>query len=168
MADLRRRTVIIETKLGRLRLMFSSRGATSVEFYRPRSARFSARLGRSRSEGRSDEPVFMLRATKQLQAYADGQPVRFTIPLDLRAGTAFQQTVWRALRMIPHGETRSYAWVARKIGKPTAARAVGAACGANPVPIFAPCHRVVASDGSLGGFSGGLPLKRRLLKLEAQ
>ena len=67
---------------------------------------------------------------------------------------------------IPRGETRSYAWIAKKIGKPRAARAVGAACGANPVPIIVPCHRVIASDGSLGGFGGGLPLKRRLLKLE--
>ncbi len=67
---------------------------------------------------------------------------------------------------IPRGETRSYAWIAKKIGKPNATRAVGAACGANPVPIIVPCHRVIASDGSLGGFGGGLPLKRRLLKLE--
>ena len=88
--------------------------------------------------------------------------------VDLRAGTAFQQVVWRMLQTIPYGETRSYAWVARQIGKPKATRAVGAACGANPVPIVVPCHRVVGSDGSLGGFSGGLALKRRLLALEGQ
>lgn len=74
--------------------------------------------------------------------------------------------MWRALLKIPRGETRSYAWVARQIGKPRATRAVGAACGANPVPIVVPCHRVIASDGSLGGFGGGLAWKRKLLRLE--
>ena len=70
------------------------------------------------------------------------------------------------LRRIPRGQTRSYGWVAQRIGKPRAVRAVGAACGANPVPVIIPCHRVIASDGSLGGFGGGLPMKRRLLALE--
>jgi len=101
-----------------------------------------------------------------LQAFADGKPVRFNIPLDLTAGTKFQQAVWRALLKIPRGETRSYGWVAKQIGKPRATRAVGSACGANPVPIIVPCHRVIAGDGSLGGFGGGLALKRRLLALE--
>jgi O-6-methylguanine DNA methyltransferase len=86
--------------------------------------------------------------------------------MDLSSGTDFQRRVWRALQKIPRGQTRSYGWVARKIGRPKAARAVGTACGANPVPIIIPCHRVIASDGSLGGFGGGLPLKRRLLALE--
>ena len=67
---------------------------------------------------------------------------------------------------IPRGETRSYAWIAKRIGKPGAVRAVGTACGANPVPIVVPCHRVIASDGSLGGFGGGLAMKKRLLRLE--
>lgn len=106
------------------------------------------------------------RLAPQLKAYLSGKAVRFNCRLDLSAGTAFQQKAWRAMLTIPRGETRSYAWIAKKIGKPRAARAVGAACGANPVPIIVPCHRVIASDGSLGGFGGGLPLKRRLLKLE--
>jgi methylated-DNA-[protein]-cysteine S-methyltransferase len=86
--------------------------------------------------------------------------------VDLSSGTAFQRKVWRALTKIPYGQTRSYAWVARAIGAPKALRAVGTACGANPVPLIIPCHRVIASDGSLGGFGGGLRLKRRLLRLE--
>ena len=86
--------------------------------------------------------------------------------MDLSSGTSFQQKVWRALTKIPRGQTRSYKWVAQKIGKPNATRAVGTACGANPVPVIIPCHRVIASDGSLGGFGGGLPMKRRLLRLE--
>ena len=92
--------------------------------------------------------------------------MRFTAPLDLSAGTPFQRKVWQLLRTIPRGQTRSYAWVAQKIGKPRAARAVGAACGANLIPILIPCHRVIASDGSLGGYSSGLHRKKRLLKLE--
>jgi methylated-DNA-[protein]-cysteine S-methyltransferase len=103
---------------------------------------------------------------RQLKAYLSGKPVRFGGRLDLSFGTPFQQKVWRAMLAIPRGQTRSYAWIAKKIGKPKAVRAVGAACGANPVPIVVPCHRVVASDGSLGGFGGGLALKKQLLKLE--
>ena len=114
----------------------------------------------------SDCPIATDRFARQLQSFAAGNPVRFNCRLDLSAGTSFQQKVWRALLTIPRGETRSYAWVAKKIGKPRATRAVGAACGANPVPIIVPCHRVIASDGSLGGFGGGLALKKRLLTLE--
>lgn len=88
---------------------------------------------------------------------------RFKICL---VGTAFQKKVWRALLTIPAGQVCSYGALARKIGAPQAARAVGMALGANPVPFFIPCHRVIAGDGSLGGFSAGLPLKRRLLKAE--
>ena len=91
---------------------------------------------------------------------------RFNLPIDLDGQTPFQKKVWQMLQTIPYGRVRSYGWVARKIGKPRAARAVGAACGANPVPLLVPCHRVVAGDDSMGGFSGGLPNKRRLLKLE--
>jgi len=74
--------------------------------------------------------------------------------------------VWQATRLIPYGETRSYLWVAVQIGKPGAARAVGQALGRNPLPVIIPCHRVIASDGGLGGFTGGLVMKRRLLELE--
>jgi methylated-DNA-[protein]-cysteine S-methyltransferase len=116
--------------------------------------------------GSSDLPVATGRLARQLRAYAAGKPVCFKCRLDLSAGTPFQQKVWRVLQTIPHGQTRSYAWVAKEIGRPTAVRAVGAACGANPVGIIVPCHRVAASDGSLGGYTGGLKWKRRLLKLE--
>jgi len=85
---------------------------------------------------------------------------------DAHATTPFQRAVWDALRAIPYGETRSYGELARAIGKPGAARAVGAACGANPWPIIVPCHRVIAADGALGGYSAGLKWKRVLLELE--
>ena len=92
--------------------------------------------------------------------------VKFRGQLDLSVGTPFQQKVWRAMQKIPKGETRSYAWIARKIGRPKAVRAVANACGANPYPIRIPCHRVIRSDGSLGGFTGGVKLKRKLLAKE--
>lgn len=86
--------------------------------------------------------------------------------IDRSDGTVFQKKVWRALQTIPRGEVRSYAWVAKKIGKPTAVRAVANACGANPFPVIVPCHRVIQSDGTLGGFTGGVKRKRKLLKKE--
>lgn len=109
----------------------------------------------------------LLRAARSaLVAYLEGKARTFDLPLDLDGQPRFRVKVWEALQRIPYGRVRSYGWVARKIGKPQAARAVGAACGANPVPLLVPCHRVVAGDGSLGGFSGGLSNKKRLLKLE--
>lgn len=87
---------------------------------------------------------------------------------DFQIGTLFQKKVWRAIQQIPYGQTRSYKWIAQKIGSPKAFRAVGQACKANPFPIVVPCHRVIASSGKLGGFNGGLKLKRQLLKLEAK
>jgi len=96
-----------------------------------------------------------------------GKPPGRLPPLDLSAGTDFQRAVWEALRRIPPGQTRGYGEVAGEIGSPRAARAVGQACGANPIPLLIPCHRVLAAGGKLGGFSGGLDWKRLLLKREA-
>jgi O-6-methylguanine DNA methyltransferase len=102
----------------------------------------------------------------QLEAYLRGQRATFSIALDLTTGTAFQRSVWRALQRIPYGATKSYGEIAREIGSPGAARAVGMACGRNPIPILVPCHRVVAHGHKLGGFSAGLHWKKRLLALE--
>ena len=104
----------------------------------------------------------------RLKDYFDGNRVDFPDKLDLSAATAFQRKVWQAARRIPFGETRSYAWLAEQIGKPQAARAVGQSLGRNPLPVIIPCHRVIAGDGGLGGFSGGLEMKRFLLNLEAK
>jgi len=101
----------------------------------------------------------------ELDAYFRGDLTVFTVPVDL-AGTSFQLSVWHQLRAIPYGEVRSYADVARAIDRPQAVRAVGAANGANPVPIVVPCHRVIGSSGALTGFGGGLDWKRRLLATE--
>jgi O-6-methylguanine DNA methyltransferase len=103
---------------------------------------------------------------EQLTAYFNGDQPDFTFSFDYGAATPFQKAVWEATRSIPYGETRSYAWVAQKIGKKAAVRAVGQALGKNPFPIIVPCHRVLASDGSLCGFGGGIEMKKRLLELE--
>ena len=103
---------------------------------------------------------------ERLKAYFSGRRVTFPDKLDLSRATYFQLEVWEITRLIPYGETRSYAWVAKQIKKPMAVRAVGQALGNNPLPVVVPCHRVVASNG-VGGFSGGLEMKRRLLHLEA-
>jgi O-6-methylguanine DNA methyltransferase len=106
-------------------------------------------------------------AVEQLRAYFAGELRDFDLTLDMQ-GTEFQTRVWRELRNIPYGETRSYSFVAVTIGAPKAVRAVGAANGRNPIPIVVPCHRVIGAGGSLVGYGGGLPLKRFLLDLEAQ
>lgn len=102
----------------------------------------------------------------QLQEYFAGRRLIFRIPLDLNQGTPFQRRVWKTLKDIPYGETVSYKEIAETIGHPSAIRAVGSAVGKNPLPIILPCHRVVASDGSIGGFSAGVPTKKKLLALE--
>ena len=106
-------------------------------------------------------------AIRQVTEYLNGKRQEFDLSLDLR-GTEFQRRVWDALLEIPFGETRSYAEIAATVGKPSASRAVGAANGANPVPLVVPCHRVIASGGKLGGYAGGLELKARLLAAECQ
>ena len=102
---------------------------------------------------------------RQLEEYFDGSRREFSFPYELR-GTEFQKKVWRALEKIPYGRVRSYGDIAGEIGCPTAARAVGAANGKNPIWIVVPCHRVVGTDGSLTGYAGGIEMKKRLLELE--
>jgi methylated-DNA-[protein]-cysteine S-methyltransferase len=111
-----------------------------------------------------DHPV-LLETERQLNEYFARRRRQFALKLS-PSGTEFQQKVWNALRTIPFGETRSYAEIARQIGRPTAVRAVGAANGRNPVSIVTPCHRVVGSSGALTGFAGGLDVKARLLAFE--
>jgi methylated-DNA-[protein]-cysteine S-methyltransferase len=112
-----------------------------------------------------DDEGVLAETARQLSAYFDGELTSFDLPLSLD-GTGFQQTVWAGLRDIPYGDTISYGELARRIGQPSASRAVGLANGRNPVSIVVPCHRVVGSDGSLTGYGGGLDRKRYLLALE--
>ena len=115
--------------------------------------------------GPSPQNPLLGEALSQLRAYFAGRLRDFRLPLSL-AGTDFQIRVWRHLQTIPYGETRSYSAIAQAIGRPSAVRAVGAANGANPIPIVVPCHRVIGANGKLVGYGGGLPLKKRLLELE--
>jgi methylated-DNA-[protein]-cysteine S-methyltransferase len=117
------------------------------------------RDGWKRAAERFNDPV------EQLEEYFAGSRKRFDLDLDPR-GAAFDRAVWDLLADIPYGETRSYGQLARALGRPDRARAVGGANARNPLPIFLPCHRVIGSDGSLTGYGGGLDLKRALLALE--
>ena len=118
------------------------------------------------SDLRVQYPV-LTRIEELLDQYFVGKPFdTATLPLRIEEGTHFQNKVWDAIRRIPHGEVRSYRWIAEKIGNPKAVRAVGSAVGANAISIFVPCHRVIRSDGSLGGYGGGIERKRQLLALE--
>jgi len=112
-----------------------------------------------------DHPV-LRQASEQLDAYFASQRQAFDLPLDLRYGTVFQQAVWETLQQIPSGKTVSYGEVSRRIGKPAAVRAVGAAIGRNPISVIVPCHRVIGGKGLLTGYAGGLDRKAALLKLE--
>jgi methylated-DNA-[protein]-cysteine S-methyltransferase len=111
------------------------------------------------------DPAALTEVAGQLAAYFQGERETFDLPLH-PLGSAFERAVWEQLTWIPYGETRSYGQVARAVGEPGGAQAVGLACGRNPLAVVVPCHRVVGADGSLVGFGGGLPRKRFLLDLE--
>jgi methylated-DNA-[protein]-cysteine S-methyltransferase len=123
-----------------------------------------------RVEAAVDEPDHGLsrRAVAELRAYFAGELTAFTLPVSIPRGSEFERAVWREMTRIPYGETVTYGEVARRVGDPGAARAVGVACNRNPVPVIVPCHRIVGAGGKLVGFGGGLPRKVHLLELEAR
>jgi len=153
-------TSTFSTPWGWMTITASAKGITAIDLGS------SALVTHHRSPGDDIAASILKKAQAQLVAYFEGTRCEFTCPVDWSAGTSFQRKVWRAIMRIPYGRVRSYQWVALRVGGKQYARAVGMALGANPVPIVVPCHRVIAHDGSLGGFSGGLPMKRRLLRLE--
>lgn len=149
-----------ESPLGPMLLAATDRGLAGVWFV-------GQRHGPDCSGWREepDHPV-LREAIAQLADYYAGRRTGFDLPLDLQAGTPFQQSVWAALQAIPPGGTTSYAELARRLGRPQAARAIGAAVGRNPVSIVVPCHRVLGTGGALTGYAGGLERKTALLRLE--
>lgn len=157
--------------IGPLFLAASSRGLVALEFDvrlpGQQSIRSSPRhLREERNKFTFEHSANLMRPyVTELEEYFAGHRREFTFPLDLQ-GTDFQLACWRALLSIPYGETRSYADVARAVNKPAAFRAVGMANNRNPIAIVVPCHRVIASDGTLCGYGGGLDVKRKLLELE--
>lgn len=152
----------------RIVLPCASRRAVERELSRAMAHSPAAMDGRPRpGDARGPSNAKVLReARAQLEGFLAGTRRELDFPVDLSGGTVFQRLVWRAILRIPYGRVRSYKWVAARVGGTEYARAVGLALGANPLPILVPCHRVVTSDASLGGFSGGLGTKRRLLRLE--
>ena len=154
----------LRTPVGVLRVTASERGVTAIERVSRASVASCAKVStRAKVSPRAARHADT--AVRQLREYFAGTRRKFAVPLDLD-GTEFQQRAWAAMCGIRYGHTLSYAQQAKAIGKPKAVRAVGSANGANPVPIIVPCHRVIASDGSLGGYALGLTMKRYLLALE--
>jgi methylated-DNA-[protein]-cysteine S-methyltransferase len=148
-------TMPLESPVGRL--VLESDGDVLIGIWLPNETRVSASSGH-------DAPPVLKDTVTQLEEYFAQERTEFDIPMELD-GTTFQKDVWAELSKIPYGRTISYGELARRVGRPKGARAVGQANGRNPVPIIVPCHRVVASNG-IGGYGGGLPLKRSLLALE--
>jgi len=151
---------LIDSPIDQLRLVEHDGAITAIEFS-PLSERPAT------ADERDDADALLVEGARQLRAYFAGELTAFDLPIAL-AGTAFQQRVWAQLPAIGYGTTTSYGEIARRLGLTSgAARAVGSAVGANPVPIVVPCHRVIGSNGALTGYAGGLPRKQKLLDLEA-
>ncbi|MCU0762440.1 MAG: methylated-DNA--[protein]-cysteine S-methyltransferase [Hydrogenophaga sp.] len=153
----------VTTPLGAMRLAAGPKGLLGAWFqedaHGPPPERF-------RQWPEAPQHPVLIKAGEQLERYFSGRLRNFDLPLDLDSGTPFQVNAWAALLEIPWGETISYGQLAQRLGRPSAARAAGAAIGRNPLSIIVPCHRVVGSKGALTGYAGGLPRKTALLRLE--
>jgi methylated-DNA-[protein]-cysteine S-methyltransferase len=158
--------LIFNTDIGWVGVLGSNSGLLRTTLPQP-SAQEAEQLLGDRVKDASRSENFLHDLMERLRSYFAGQRATFPDELDLSPATVFQREVWQLTRLIPYGETRSYGWVAEQLGKAGAERAVGQALGQNPLPIIVPCHRVVASDGKLGGYSGGVEMKRYLLRQEA-
>lgn len=162
-----RRGIIFKSSWGWMAVSETAKGIDAIVLPKKSHQVVLSELSTGAIEWLEDQVSPRLReAQEQLIDYLAGRRQSFDLPLDLSQGTPFQQKVWRTLCGVSYGKLRSYQWVAIRVGGKQYARAVGNAVGANPMPIVIPCHRIVAQDASLGGFSGGLPTKRKLLTLE--
>lgn len=152
-----------DSPLGPIRLAASAQGVCGLWFEGQKHGPSEAAV--ARWDPAPDHP-WLGPAERHILAHLAGQTADWTLPLDLSAGTAFQQSVWQALLAIPRGQCLSYGELARQLGKPQAVRAVGSAVGRNPVSIIVPCHRILGAGGQLTGYAGGLWRKQALLQLE--
>ena len=143
----------LETPVGTMYLVFSGRILTGISFAKPQGL-----IMKKHEESGC--------AKRELAEYFEEGRREFTCGTAFLEGTDFEREVWEMLREVPYGETRTYKWMAEKVGKPHAFRAAGNALGKNPIPIIFPCHRIIESDGSIGGYSSGTDIKRRLLEIE--
>lgn len=159
-------TCLRDTILGDIYAAQSPRGLCKVSFGRTSERAFLTTIAETFGPDVTFEMKSLPIVQLQIKNYLAGTATSFSLEVDLRRLTAFQRQVLRQAMKIPYGRTSSYGQVAARMGRPSAQRAVGNALGANPVPIVIPCHRVVASDGSLGGYTGGLSYKKKLLALE--
>ena len=159
----------MKSRFGTLRVAATSHGVCKIAMGKETAQDFMGWIERYVGPGprQPERSGLVALALGQIAEYLNGTRHEFDLPLDLR-GTEFQRRVWSAVAGIPYGQRRTYAQVAQAIGKPLAVRAVGAANGANPLPLIVPCHRVLGSDGSLTGYGGGLDVKRKLLEMESQ
>jgi O-6-methylguanine DNA methyltransferase len=141
-----------ESPIGTLYLVFTGKILREIEFKKPAEVM------------RKGVAPPLIR--KELKEYFEDGREEFTQKIGFTKGTEFDMNVWLSLQEVPYGETRTYKWLAEKVGKPAASRAVGQALSRNPLPILLPCHRIIESDGSIGGYAGGVDIKRRLLEIE--
>jgi len=155
--------VVFKTKAGWIGILGSPTGLRRTTLPQPSKENALSAL---QIEGAVQNKRFFQDLVQRFKHYFSGHHVEFPDRLDISRATPFQRAVWRAARKIPYGQTRRYAWIARQTGDPDAARAAGQALAKNPLPIIVPCHRVIYSNGGLGGFTGGLAVKKRLLVLE--
>jgi methylated-DNA-[protein]-cysteine S-methyltransferase len=161
-----KRALIFQSAWGWMGVAESDRGIAAIVLPQPSKASVAAGLETAAASCDLSSSSRLGEAQKQLIEYLAGARTEFDLPLDLSGGTAFQRRVWKTLRAIPYGQLWSYRGLASRVGGVQYARAVGGAVGANPIPIVVPCHRIVAHDATIGGFSCGLPAKRKLLALE--
>ncbi|MFC2022462.1 methylated-DNA--[protein]-cysteine S-methyltransferase [Chloroflexota bacterium] len=158
--------ITFNTDMGWVGLLASAKGLLNTTLPQHSAQEARQLLGDSVNQA-SWSPRRFADLAERLKLYFSGKKTTLSDVLDLTGATPFQREVWQKTRLIPYGETRSYLWVAEQINRPRTARAVGQALGRNPLAIIVPCHRVVASDGKLGGFGGGVEMKQRLLHMEA-
>jgi methylated-DNA-[protein]-cysteine S-methyltransferase len=140
----------LKSPLGSVYMIFSGKSLVGISFKKPHIKR-----------GRAPEAF-----KRELESYFYGDLRKFTQKTDFDEGTDFERQVWLAIKDVPYGETRTYKWLAERVGSPEGSRAVGQALSKNPIPIVIPCHRIIESSGKLGGYSSGIDMKRRLLKME--
>ena len=160
------RVLMFKSRWGWMGVAESERGLAAIVLPQPSKAAVTAGFGEEVRSSPQSSSLRLEKAREQLKEYLSGKRTSFDLPLDFSRGTAFQRRVWKALQGIPYGQLWSYRGLASRVGGVQYARAVGGAVGANPLPIVVPCHRIVAQDATIGGFSSGLPAKRRLLALE--
>jgi methylated-DNA-[protein]-cysteine S-methyltransferase len=157
---------IIDTAFGYVGITATETGVSAITL--PYDSEEEAIYSLGETSGNGDlTPDLLPDLAERLIDYFNGEKVDFPDELDFTSASEFQKKIWQATRIIPYGETRSYLWVATQAGNPKASRATGRALGRNPLPIIIPCHRVIAGNGGMGGFTGGIEMKMRLLALES-